>query len=151
MNIEFSLFFSHTVNRVQSKILTSVGTPAQSQVVAELFKDVDRRLECLDQRLSAIQTVGLLDCLYDLHILTNLAHIVRPNALTSSPDSDDCDTGPTNSTKRDCSSSGTSASLAPVGSDIVDLHSTKYRIHAFRRSRFLQAISKASQFCYHYQ
>ncbi|KAF6753060.1 hypothetical protein DFP72DRAFT_849436 [Ephemerocybe angulata] len=43
------------VNRAQTQIQASVGTPAQALVVDGLFKNVDRRLESLDQRLDAIQ------------------------------------------------------------------------------------------------
>ena len=49
---------SFTVNRVQTNTLAAIGTPSQSGVVAGLFKDVDRRLESLDQKFDAIQAVN---------------------------------------------------------------------------------------------
>ncbi|KIL65565.1 hypothetical protein M378DRAFT_36873, partial [Amanita muscaria Koide BX008] len=45
------------VNRCQTQIQKAVGSPAQSSVLDNFSRDVNLRLENLDKRLDAIQTV----------------------------------------------------------------------------------------------
>ena len=49
-------FFS-SVNRSQKEIQKSVGSPSQASSTETYFKDVNHRLDSLDQRLDAIQAV----------------------------------------------------------------------------------------------
>ena len=49
-------FFS-AVNRSQKEIQKSVGSPCQTALTETYFKDVNHRLDTLDQRLDAIQAV----------------------------------------------------------------------------------------------
>ncbi|KAF8624030.1 hypothetical protein AX17_007236 [Amanita inopinata Kibby_2008] len=46
------------VNRCQTQIQKTVGAPAQSPVLDQLSKDVSQRLENLDKRLDALQTLS---------------------------------------------------------------------------------------------
>ncbi|PFH51030.1 hypothetical protein AMATHDRAFT_122148, partial [Amanita thiersii Skay4041] len=45
------------VNRCQSQIQKTLGSPAQASGMEQLSKDINQRLDCLDKRLDAIQTV----------------------------------------------------------------------------------------------
>ncbi|RXW20726.1 hypothetical protein EST38_g5127 [Candolleomyces aberdarensis] len=64
------------VNRVQTQLQASIGTPAQTSATDALFKNVDRRLESLDQRLDAIQAQELRQA--------HPAHSLRPGVTPSS-------------------------------------------------------------------
>ncbi len=46
------------VNRCQTQIQNALGSPAQSSVVDQFFKEVTRLLENLDKRLDAMQMVA---------------------------------------------------------------------------------------------
>jgi hypothetical protein len=52
--------FVFAVNRSQKEIQKSVGSPCQTTPIETYFKDVNHRLETLDQRLDAIQAVIIL-------------------------------------------------------------------------------------------
>lgn len=53
------------VNRSQREIQKSIGAPAQLDTIECLFKDVNHRLEGLDQRLEALNAVSLVFLLSD--------------------------------------------------------------------------------------
>ena len=54
-----NLFFFPAVNRSQKEVQKSVGSPCQTASMETYFKDVNHRLDTLDQRLDAIQAVTI--------------------------------------------------------------------------------------------
>lgn len=55
----------HIVNRCQTEVQKSLGTPAQADKVDNLSKELaatDRRIESLDKRIDVVQMVASLLC-----------------------------------------------------------------------------------------
>ena len=57
LEINVKPFLFSSVNRSQKEIQKSVGSPCQTASAETYFKDVNHRLDTLDQRLDAIQAV----------------------------------------------------------------------------------------------